>query len=494
MFEIMMDDIRSRANFKKTILWIFAILTFFLIGVHQINALSSSKQEESIFKQLKMFANVLEIVKENYVKEVSIHDLIYGAIDGMLKSLDPHSSFMKPEAYKELQIETKGSFSGIGIVISIKDGMLTVVSPIEGTPAYKIGLKSGDKIVKIGGKSTKDMSLMDAVKLIRGKKGTKVTLSIFREGWRKLKDFSIIRDIIPIISVKHHLLDDKYGYIRIRNFQKKTIGELQNALKEIEKESGGLLGLIIDLRNNPGGLLDQAVKVADEFIDSGLIVYIKGRIKGQEMKFEAHSDNGAHSYPIVAVVNQGSASASEIVAGALQDHKRAIIIGEQTFGKGSVQTVIPLEDGAAVRLTTALYYTPNGRSIQAKGIEPDIVVPFVQMDKAQKEKDGEAGHFVKEKDLEGHLPNIEELEKMDVEKEDGNKNKDTKGTKLYDDNGKDKSLKTSKDTDKSPKTDNGSSNGKSAKDDEIKRLMADNQIEEALRILKAWNIFKASMK
>ncbi len=489
----MKDDMQSHTNFKKAVLWISAIVIFFLIGAHQINALSSSKQEESIFKQLKMFASVLEIVKDNYVKEVSIHDLIYGAIDGMLKSLDPHSSFMKPEAYKELQIETKGSFSGVGIVISIKDGMLTVVSPIEGTPAYKSGLKSGDKIVKIDGKSTKDMSLMDAVKLIRGKKGTKVTLTIFREGWRKLKDFSIIRDIIPIISVKSHLLEGKYGYIRIRNFQKKTIGELQNALKELEKESAGLLGLIIDLRNNPGGLLDQAVKVADEFIDRGLIVYTKGRIKGQEMKFEAHSDNGAHSYPIVVVVNQGSASASEIVAGALQDHKRAIIIGEQTFGKGSVQTVIPLEDGAAVRLTTALYYTPNGRSIQAKGIEPDIVVPFVQMDKAKKEKDN-SEHFVKEKDLEGHLPNIEELEKMDVEKKGGDKDKKTK--KLYDDNGKDKGIKPSKDTDKSPKTDNdnGEGNDNSAKDDEIKRLMADNQIEEALRILKAWNIFKASMK
>ena len=423
-------------------------LTFFVgIGLYQVKDVSSAREGDDFYRELKIFANVLDMVQRNYVEEVSAQKLIYGAIDGMLHSLDPHSSFMKPEEFKELQIETKGSFSGIGIEITIKDGVLTVVSPIEGTPAYRAGLKANDKIIKINGKSTKNITLMQAVKQLRGKKGTKVTISVFREGWTKLKDITIVRDVIPLKSVRFHTIEKGYGYVRIRNFQKKTIGELKEALKTLEKENNGLKGLILDLRSNPGGLLDQAVKVSDEFLDRGLIVYTKGRIKRQEMKFEARPDNGAHPYPLVVLVNQGSASASEIVAGALQDHKRAIIVGEPTFGKGSVQTVIPLEDGAALRLTTALYYTPSGRSIQAKGIVPDIEVPFIPEEDIAKKKIPE-DHFIKEKDLEGHLPS---------ETETNGSAPDSNATKADKKKG---------------------ANG----------FRIDNQIREGLRILKVWNI------
>ena len=437
---------------------------FIGLGLYQLEDISSAKEKEDLYRELKMFANVLDMVKRNYVEEVSAQKLIYGAIDGMLHSLDPHSSFLKPDEYKELQIETKGSFSGIGIEITIKDGVLTVVSPIEGTPAYRAGLKANDKIIKINGKSTKNITLMQAVKKLRGKKGTKVTISIYREGWHKLKDITIVRDVIPIKSVRFHTIEKDYGYVRIRNFQKKTSGELKEALSKLEKENKGLKGLILDLRSNPGGLLDQAVKVSDEFLDEGLIVYTKGRIKGQEMKFKAHPDHGAHPYPIVVLVNQGSASASEIVAGALQDHKRAIIIGEATFGKGSVQTVIPLEDGAALRLTTALYYTPSGRSIQAKGIVPDIEVPFIPPEENKKKKDSK-NHFLKEKDLKGHLPNFSEL---DEKKE---KKSDEESEEQLEDNATDEE-----------------------KDGKKPEFTMDNQMEEALRILKAWNIFAQTKK
>ncbi len=450
-----------QGSIKVILTTLFFLCLFIGFGLYQVNDISSAKEDDDLYKELKMFASVLDMVQRNYVEEVPTQKLIYGAIDGMLQSLDPHSSFMKPEEFKELQIETKGSFSGIGIEITIRDGVLTVVSPIEGTPAYKAGLKANDKIVKINGKTTKNMSLMEAVKLLRGKKGTKVTISIFREGWHNLKDITIVRDVIPIKSVRYQIIDKGYGYVRIRNFQKKTVGELREALHKMENEKGGLKGLIIDLRNNPGGLLEQAVKVSDEFIDKGLIVYTKGRLKSQEMKFEAHPDHGAHAYPIVVLVNQGSASASEIVAGALQDHKRAIIVGEPTFGKGSVQTVIPLDDGAALRLTTALYYTPSGRSIQAKGIIPDIEVPFIPDENLEKKKIPQ-DHFIKEKDLEGHLPNntdLEASEKNDAENKQADSVKNDEHP-----------------NDKNPK------NG----------FKMDNQIREGLRILKAWNIFSKS--
>ena len=438
--------------------WLVVVVllcVFVVIGTYQAHQIASAR-EDVTYEQLKIFGSVLDLVQRNYVEEIPPKQLIYGAVQGMLQSLDPHSSFMKPEDYQELQIETKGSFTGIGIEISLKDGILTVVSPIEGTPAYKAGLKANDKILKIEGKTTKNMTLIESVKLLRGAKGTDVTISIYREGWRRLKDITLTRDVIPIQSVRSRILEDGYGYIRVSNFQNKTTFELKKALRELEKGKG-LKGLVLDLRNNPGGLLDQAVKVADVFLEKGLIVYTEGRIEEQKMRFEAHPNKHHHKYPIAVLVNEGSASASEIVAGALQDHKRAIILGVQTFGKGSVQTIIPLEDGSAVRLTTARYYTPNGRSIQAKGIEPDIEVPYTLQEKP-KEKD-KIFHFPTERDLEGHLLNENEP---------------------IEDN-----LSSAKD-----KKDKPEAVDSEVDNEETQPPPMDNQLEEAVRILKAWAIFK----
>ncbi len=327
---------------------------------------------ESQYDDLRVFTDVLALVQRNYVEKPNNKELIYGAIKGMLETLDPHSSFMTPEVYREMQVETKGEFSGLGIEITMKDDRIVVVTPIEDTPAFKAGIQAGDQIVKIDGKSTKGMSLPDAVKLMRGPKGSTVKLTIVREGSPEPIDLTITRANIAVKSVKAKMLEPGYGYVRLTQFQERTADDLGAALDKLEKE--GLKGLILDLRNNPGGLLDQAVKVADYWIDSGLIVYTDGRVENQKMEFYARRDTVRRDYNMVVLVNEGSASASEIVAGALQDTGRAVIVGTQTFGKGSVQTIIPLSDGSALRLTTARYYTPKGRSIQAKGITPDIVV------------------------------------------------------------------------------------------------------------------------
>ncbi|MGQ9921875.1 MAG: S41 family peptidase [Desulfobacca sp.] len=339
-----------------------------------------SLTEESREK-LAVFAEALGIVEENYVEPRDLKKLIYGAIRGMVSSLDSHSAFMAPEEFKELQIETKGSFSGIGIEITLKDNLLIVVSPIEGTPAYRAGLQAGDRIIKIDGQSTKNMSLLDAVRKIRGAKGSMVTLTIMRENVDKPKTFALVREIIPIRSVRVRHFDDGIGYIRITNFQDKTDHDLQQAITDLHAKFKPLRGLILDLRNDPGGLLDQAIKVADEFLTSGLIVYTEGRNKNQNNRFYAQ-DNGSElerSIPLVILINEGSASASEIVAGALQDRKRATLVGTKTFGKGSVQSIVPLEDGSALRLTTAYYYTPSGRVINEKGIQPDLLVEMPAM-------------------------------------------------------------------------------------------------------------------
>jgi len=326
--------------------------------------------------KLKVFAQALALIEEQYPEPKTTKDLVYGAIQGTVGTLDPHSSFMTPEEFRELQIETKGKFSGIGIEITLKDRVLTVVSPIEGTPAYQAGLKAGDQIVKINGASTKNMTLLDAVKTIRGPKGSKVTLTVNREGFPQPKDFVITREIIPIRSVKARILDDGIGYIRVSNFQDQTDHDLEAYLKKMKQRLVPFKGLILDLRNDPGGLLEQAVRVADEFLKSGLIVYTEGRSRNQNMRFYARAGNEGKSatVPMVVLINEGSASASEIVAGALKDQKRALIVGTKSFGKGSVQTIIPLEDGSALRLTTALYFTPSGVTINDKGIQPDVVV------------------------------------------------------------------------------------------------------------------------
>jgi carboxyl-terminal processing protease len=346
---------------------------------------------------------VLNIVQDNYVEKVEAKKMIYGAINGMLRELDPHSSFLKPEDYKELQIETKGKFGGLGIEITLRDSILTVVSPLEGTPADKAGILANDQIIKIDDQPTQDMSLTDAVQKMRGPKGTKVKLTIIRKGERKPLEFELIRDVISIQSIRARTLEPGFAYVRISSFQSGTSNDLRKALDQLESDNHPILGLVLDLRNDPGGLLDQAVEVSDEFLEEGLIVYTGGRLESQKMRFEAHKNSKPHSYPIVVLVNSGSASASEIVAGALQDHKRAIILGEPTFGKGSVQTVIPLNDGSAIRLTTSLYYTPSGRSIQAKGIEPDIIVKRETPPKEDEESIEQ--RRVREKDLPRHMEN-----------------------------------------------------------------------------------------
>lgn len=371
-----------------------------LLSIASVSIYRSATAAGTDYESIELFTDVLAIVKKSYVEEVDTKKLIYGAINGMLTALDPHSSFMPPDTYKELKTETKGEFGGLGIEISIKEGILTVISPIEDTPAYRAGVKAGDQILKIDEKFTKDLSIMDAVKRMRGTKGTKVTLTIMREGFDKPKDFPLVRDIIQVKSVKSKLLDDGYGYIRIAQFQEKTSDDLQKTLASFEESK--LRGLVLDLRNDPGGLLDQAVKVSEQFLDEGkLIVYTEGREKDAQMRFNARKGTKQANYPIVVLINSGSASASEIVAGALQDHKRAVVMGVQSFGKGSVQTIIPLSDNSGLRLTTARYFTPSGRSIQAKGITPDIVVERVEISSNEKK---ESMHL-REKDLENHFEN-----------------------------------------------------------------------------------------
>ncbi len=437
---------------KLSIITLICLPIFTLLLWERDSGVQAKTQD--IYKDLETFSSVLSLLQKNYVEEIDTGEVIKGAIKGMLTTLDPHSSFMKPDDFQELKIETKGSFSGIGIEITMKDSILTVVSPIEGTPAFTQGVKAQDKIFKIDGELTKDMSLMEAVKKLRGPKGTEVTISIHREGLTELKDITIVRNVIPLISVKSKMLEPGYGYLRIRSFQSKTTTEFKKALDTIEEE-GELKGLVIDLRNNPGGLLDQAVKISDIFLDKGMIVSTRGRIKEQNMEFKAHSNGKKYTFPIIVLVNEGSASASEIVAGALQDHKRALILGAQTFGKGSVQTIIPMDDGAGLRLTTARYYTPNDRSIQAKGITPDILVA-TEFDEVKEEKDTKQPTFLREKDLKHHMENGEKEEK--------------EPTKDNEENDAEESAEEMK------------------KQEEIAR---DHQLNQALTLLKGLNVFSS---
>ncbi len=364
----------------------------------------SQRDRETTYKQLEIFSNVLSILQDNYVEEIDTKDVLNGAIRGLLFSLDPHSSYLPPEGFKELQEETQGSFSGIGIEVTIKNDLLTIVSPIAETPADRAGLKANDIIIEINGTKTKNMGPYEAIKKLRGPKGTEVIISIHREGWENLKEITLTREIIPLQSVKAEFLSPGFIYVRITNFQSHSSKDFKTKLQQLKKEHS-IKGLILDLRNNPGGLLHQAVSIADYFLDEGRIVYTKGRRKEQNTVFSAH-ETGEKKYPLVILVNEGSASASEIVAGAVQAHKRGIIVGTQSFGKGSVQTIIPLPDGAGLRMTTARYYTPDDRSIQALGITPDVVVPFVPC--VPPEKADVHRKFIKEIDLENHLPGSDE--------------------------------------------------------------------------------------
>jgi carboxyl-terminal processing protease len=360
---------RHRWSITLAVSLVACFLVLQEVAVRRAQALSNDTYQE-----LDTFANVLAIVQKNYVEPVTTKKLIDGAISGMLASLDPHSAYLTPDLYRDLEVETRGSFGGLGIEITIKNGALTVVAPIEDTPAYRAGLKAGDQIIKIDDDFTKDMSLTEAVKRMRGPKGSKIKLTLHRNGVPELFTVTLARDVIRIQSVKSKMIDG-YGYIRVTTFQENTGEGVEKAIDEIEaKDHGKIKGLVFDLRDNPGGLLNQAVKVSDDFLDGGLIVYTQGREENQQQKYFSHKKKDFVDYPMVVLVNGGSASASEIVAGALQDQKRAVIVGTQTFGKGSVQTILPLDDKSALRLTTARYYTPTGRSIQAVGITPDVDV------------------------------------------------------------------------------------------------------------------------
>jgi carboxyl-terminal processing protease len=363
---------RPIRHMKKVVMIsaLLLILTLSLGG----GVASKGNDTAATYENLRLFTEVLSIVQSQYVDEVVAKDIIYNAIKGTLRGLDPHSSFLDPEMYREMQVETSGSFGGLGIEITLRDDVLTVVAPIEGTPAYRAGIQPGDRILKIEGLSTKDMQLSDAVKRMRGKPGSKITISIVREGWAEPKDFLITREQIRVQSVRANQLEPGIEYIRLRQFQEQTASDLEVSLDKYMKE-GKIQGLVLDLRNNPGGLLTSAVEVTEKFLESGkLVVYTEGRVRNQNMRFSSNAKRVFNDFPIVVLVNQGSASASEIVAGALQDWGRAVVIGTTSFGKGSVQTIIPLSDGSGLRLTTAKYFTPKGRSIHGKGITPDIIV------------------------------------------------------------------------------------------------------------------------
>lgn len=425
------------------------ILIFLLVGSLLFLNGSGARVEadtKDVYKNIEILTEVLRQIEKNYVEPQQAKDLIYGAIKGMVQSLDPHSSFMSKEEFNELMSETKGSFSGIGIEITIKDKVLTVVSPIEGTPAYLAGMKAGDKIIKVEGESTLDMSLMDAVKKIRGPEGTDIHLTVLREGAEKPLEFTITRGVIPLKSVRYFFLSPNIGYIRVSNFQGNTSEDLTKALDDMEKE-GKMKGLVLDLRNNPGGLLSQAIEVSELFLDSGVIVSTKGRTGSHDIEARAHKNSHPRNYPIIVLVNGGSASAAEIVAGALQDNKRALILGSRTFGKGSVQTILPLTDGSGLRLTTARYYTPSGKSIQSSGITPDIEISFVA---PEEDSDKKKPRFIREENLKGHML-------------------------LQDDAAKSKKTEKKKETE----------NEKKARE----LLERDNQVRQALQLLKSWAVF-----
>jgi carboxyl-terminal processing protease len=448
-------------------------LVVILAPVTGVVAKESSSEEgaprASTYEQLKIFSEILSLVESNYVEDVDPKSLIEGAIRGMVKTLDPHSSYLNAESFQAMQVETSGKFGGLGIEISMRGGVLTVVSPIEDTPAWKEGILAGDKIIKIEGESTLDMTLTEAVTHMRGERGKAITITIFRESVEAPFDVTIVRDIINVQSVKHKVFEDSVGYVSIRSFTKTTSGDLDKALTDLEEK--GVSKLVLDLRNNPGGLLNQAVEVSDRFLEGeNLIVYTKGRSDEQNMRFTTREDIKRVTLPMVILVNGGSASASEIVSGALQDLGRAVILGTKTFGKGSVQTIIPLSDQSALRLTTARYYTPSGRVIQENGIVPDIIVeqdPIPQEDEAKDSKDnGEDSvekekirRFLREKDLKKHLKgksSIEGDQAVEEAKEQAETEKDQEELRL--------------------------------------ELKKDAQLRHAVFLLKSWGIMKSTIK
>lgn len=373
-----------------------------LTTVHAVWAEKETATENKLpLDELRTFTGVLDAVKQDYVEPVKDKDLLENAIRGMLSNLDPHSAYLDAEAFQDLQIGTSGEFGGLGIEVGQEDGFIKIIAPIDDTPAQRAGLRAGDLIIRLDDTSVKGMPLPDAIQRMRGKPNTSITLTIVREGTKKPFKVKLVREVIQVRSVKSRLLEPGFGYLRITQFQSKTAQSMEQALQELEQQNKKpLQGLVLDLRNNPGGVLNGAVDVADDFLEDGAIVQTKGRGNGSDQSFKATPGDLLKGAPLVVLVNGGSASASEIVAGALQDHRRALILGERTFGKGSVQTILPLGNGTAVKLTTARYYTPNGRSIQAEGIEPDIKLKSLKI-----AADDTDTNFIKESDLSGHLSN-----------------------------------------------------------------------------------------
>jgi len=410
----------SKLRMIGTFVVSLAIALFLLLGTGNLNSFAGPNYQE-----LALLTNVLHLVQQHYVDEVDEHELVEGALKGMLDTLDPHTSYLSKEFYKEVQLDTKGEFEGLGIEITKRDGWVTVVAPIDGTPASKAGVHAKDQIVAVCPEltdesclSTQDMNLLEAVKLMRGPRGTKIMIQIMRESWSAPRPFIIKRASIRVSSVRFQELEPGIPYIRLSQFQERTTRDLAEAIEEARKKMGEFKGLVLDLRDNPGGLLEQAVQVSDVFLGDGMIVFSEGRGGGNHMEWHAKSTGTEPKYPMVVLVNGGSASASEIVAGSLQDHNRALVLGTETFGKGSVQTIIPLDDGSGLRLTTALYYLPSGRSIQEVRIQPDVVIePYSEAELAALEQ-LEQGPSFGEEHLEGHLARKEKEAKKKAADDD----------------------------------------------------------------------------
>lgn len=387
----------------------------FVLGSFTSNAVLAIAKDR--YQDLQIFTRVLNLVQQYYVEEVDTKKLIYGGIKGMLQELDPHTNFLAPDVYKEFESETAGEFGGLGVEITVQNDVLTVISPIEDTPAWNAGIQAGDKIVEINGESTKGFSLAEAAQRMRGKKGSKVRLGIFRDGFEKPKDFVVERAVVKVKSVKFTDFEDGYGYVRLTSFIENSSSEMEKAIKALRKSNKELKGLIIDLRRNPGGLLDQAVKISDLFLESGVIVSTIGRNQKDKEVISAKKDGTYTDFPMIVLINEYSASASEILAGALQDNRRALVMGQRSFGKGSVQSVVKLGDGSGLKLTVARYYTPSGRSIQAEGIKPDVAVDEIDPDafkKAVIKKD-----VRREQDIAGHLLGDKERKEKSKEKPSG---------------------------------------------------------------------------
>ena len=451
---------------KKTwVFWASSIVIAFSLGLAWpiLHFAINEAQAEDRYEDLQNFTKVLNLVQQYYVEVVDTKKLIYGAIKGMLRELDPHTNFLPPEVFKDFETETSGEFGGLGIEISMQNGILTIISPIEDTPAWEAGIKPGDKVIAIDGHSTKNFSLVEASTLMKGRRGTKIVLTVVRENEEEPKDIAIVRGSVKIRSVKATDLEDGFLYVKVTSFIENTARDLEKALNETEKKSGKLKGLILDLRRNPGGLLDQAVKVGDLFLKDGqAIVSTIGRdVKNKEV-LSASKRNKFEEFPIIVLMNEYSASASEIVAGALQDNKRALVMGEKSFGKGSVQSVIKLGDGSGLKLTVARYYTPSGRSIQAEGIVPDLSADEVDTEALQKAVVKTKG--LREKDMSGHLLSEKEKEAL---------RKPTPPSAKVDAWWKESSAK--KDEARTPKE---------------KLLAGDYQAYQAYNYLKAWKLMK----